>query len=53
MLVLIAAKVANIDYSRTNGPLVPMFAVLTLVHVVVAYVPALSLWLPRAMGFGG
>ncbi len=53
VLVLIAAKVARIDYARTNRPLVPVFAALTLVHLVIAYVPALSLWLPRVMGFGG
>lgn len=53
VLVLIAAKIANIDYTRTNRALIPTFGALCVCHVVIAFVPALSNWLPRLAGFGG
>ena len=52
VLVLIAAKAGNVDYSKTNKPLVPMFIALTLTHAVVAFVPVLSTGLVRLMGLG-
>jgi C4-dicarboxylate transporter DctM subunit len=53
VLVLIAAKAGNVDYSRTNGPLIPMFVALTLTHAVVTFVPQLSTGLVRWLGVGG
>ena len=51
VLVLIAAKIAHVDYAKTNKPLIPMFAALTLTHLVIAFVPVLSTALPRYLGF--
>jgi tripartite ATP-independent transporter DctM subunit len=53
VLVLIAAKVGKIDYTKTNRPLIPMFVALCLAHVVVTFVPWLSTALPRWVGFSG
>jgi tripartite ATP-independent transporter DctM subunit len=53
VLVMIAAKTANIDYTKTNGPLMPMFIALTGAHVVITFVPWMSTGLPRILGFGG
>lgn len=51
VLVLIACKIADIDPRRTHRPLVPMFVALTVVHVIVTFVPSLATWLPKAAGF--
>jgi len=51
VLVLIACRIAAIDPRRTHRPLIPMFLALTGVHVVVTFWPALSTWLPKAVGF--
>lgn len=51
VLILIACKIADIDPRRTHRPLIPMFVALTLVHLIVTFVPALSTWLPQAAGF--
>jgi len=53
VLVLIAAKAGNVDYSRTSGPLIPVFLALTLTHAVVTFVPGLSTGLVRWFGLGG
>jgi tripartite ATP-independent transporter DctM subunit len=53
VLVLIAAKAGNVDYSKTNGPLLPMFAALTLTHAIVTFFPGLSTTLVRWLGVGG
>lgn len=52
VLVLIAAKAGNVDYSRTNKPLIPMFIALTGAHVIVTFVPALSVGLVKWLGLG-
>lgn len=51
VLVMIAAKVGKIDYTRTNRPLIPMFIALNVTLVVIAFVPGLSTVLPRWLGF--
>ena len=51
VLVLIAAKIAHVDYAKTNKPLIPMFAALTVTHLIIAFVPVLSTALPRYLGF--
>lgn len=53
VLVLIAAKAGNVDYSRTNKPLIPMFIALTVAHGIVTFVPPLSVGLVRLMGLAG
>ncbi|MEY3665495.1 MAG: hypothetical protein RLZZ153_1677 [Pseudomonadota bacterium] len=51
VLVLIACKIAGIDARRTNRPLLPMFAALLLAHLIIAFWPELSTWLPKAAGY--
>jgi len=51
VLVLIASKIAGIDARRTNRPLLPMFAALLLAHLIIAFWPELSTWLPKAAGY--
>lgn len=52
VLVLIAAKAGNVDYSRTNKPLIPVFIALTVTHGIVTFVPALSVGLVKWLGLG-
>lgn len=46
VLVLIAAKAGNVDYSRTNKPLVPVFLALTATHALITFVP----WFSTGLG---
>lgn len=46
VLVLITCKIAKVDYNRTNRPLLPLFAVLVLALVVIAYVPPITTIFP-------
>ena len=50
VLVLITCKIANIDYTRTTKPLIPVFLALVAVLVVVAFVPAITLAIPHLFG---
>ncbi len=47
VLVLITCKIARVDYNATNRPLIPVFFSLVGVLVVIAYVPWLTLAIPR------
>ncbi len=47
VLVLITCKIAGVDYTATNRPLIPVFLSLVAVLVVIAYVPWLTLVVPR------
>jgi TRAP-type C4-dicarboxylate transport system permease large subunit len=49
--VLIACKIAGIDARRTNRPLLPMFAALLFAHLIIAFWPELSTWLPQMAGY--
>ncbi len=46
VLVLITCRIARIDYTATNRPLIPVFLSLVGVLVVIGYVPALTLAIP-------
>jgi TRAP-type C4-dicarboxylate transport system permease large subunit len=48
--VLIACKIAKVDYTKTTRPLLPIFLALCAVLVVVAFVPAITLAVPRLFG---
>jgi C4-dicarboxylate transporter DctM subunit len=50
VLVLIACKIAQVDYTKTTKPLMPVFWALTAVLVLVAYLPWISLVTPRLFG---
>jgi tripartite ATP-independent transporter DctM subunit len=47
VLVLIAGKIAKVDYTKTTKPLLPIFAALCAVLVLIAYVPWITLGLLR------
>ncbi|HEX7076514.1 MAG TPA: TRAP transporter large permease [Hyphomicrobiaceae bacterium] len=50
VLVLITCKIANIDYTRTTRPLLPVFAMLVSALFIIAFVPAITLAVPRLTG---
>ncbi len=47
VLVLIACKIAQVDYTKTTRPLLPVFLALMAVLVLIAYVPWITLIVPR------
>jgi len=47
VLVLITCKIARVDYTATNRPLIPVFLSLVAVLVVIGYLPWLTLAVPR------
>jgi tripartite ATP-independent transporter DctM subunit len=50
-VLFVGCGVANIGIQRVIRPLIPLFAVLVLVLLLVAFIPELSLWLPRLVGY--
>ena len=49
VLAMIAARMANLEYGKSIKMLVPFMAWWLVVTFMVAYIPALSLWLPSLM----
>jgi TRAP transporter, DctM subunit len=49
VLAMIAARMANLEYGKSIMMLVPFMAWWLVVTFMVAYIPALSLWLPSLM----
>ena len=49
-VLFIGCSVAGIKIDQAIRPLLPMFAAMVVVLFIVAFVPALSLWLPRLFG---
>ncbi len=47
VLVLITCKIANVDYNRANRPLLPVFGAMLLALAAIAYLPQITLFLPR------
>jgi C4-dicarboxylate transporter DctM subunit len=50
VLVLITCKIARVDYNKTNKPLIPVFVALVAVLVVIAFIPWITLAVPRFVG---
>lgn len=50
VLVLITCKIAHVDYNKTNKPLIPVFVALVVALVVIAYIPWITLVVPRIVG---
>jgi len=46
VLVLIACRIAGVDYARTTRPLLPLFGALVAVLVAAAYLPGMTLAIP-------
>ena len=49
-LLFIGCSVADIGIEKVIKPLIPMFAAMIFVLLLVTYLPDLSLWLPRIFG---
>lgn len=49
-VLFIGCSVAGVKIERVIRPLLPMFAAMLIVLFLVAFIPALSLWIPRLFG---
>jgi TRAP-type C4-dicarboxylate transport system permease large subunit len=49
-ILFLSCAVAKTTISRMIRPLIPMYAAMTVALLLVTYVPALSEWLPLALG---
>ncbi len=49
--LFIGCAIAKVSIERVTRPLIPIFLSTMMALLVVTYVPALSLWLPRLFGF--
>ncbi len=50
-VLFIGCSVANVKIQSVIRPLIPFFLVMILVLLLITYIPELSLWLPRTLGF--
>lgn len=50
-VLFVGCGIANTTIAQVIKPLLPMFLAMVLALMVVTYVPAVSLWLPRLFGF--
>src|SRR5690606_22782024 len=50
-VLFIACSVGKVPITRVIGPLLPMYAAMAVALLLVSYVPAISLWLPRVLGY--
>jgi tripartite ATP-independent transporter DctM subunit len=51
MVLFVLARVAKLSIERTTMAILPWLVPLLASLVILTYVPAISLWLPRTMGF--
>ncbi|MEO8279569.1 MAG: TRAP transporter large permease [Ideonella sp.] len=51
MVLFVLARVAKLSVERTTVAIIPWLIPLLLSLVLLTYVPAIGLWLPRLMGF--
>lgn len=50
-VLFIGCSVANIKIQSVVKPLMPFFLAMILVLLLVTYIPEISLWLPKSLGF--
>ncbi len=50
-VLFIGCSVAKISIEKVIRPMLPFFAAMIIVLLIITYFPQLSLWLPRAFGF--
>ena len=50
-VLFVGCSVAGLSIQRVLKPLLPLFAVMLVVLLLVTYIPELSLWLPTVFGF--
>jgi TRAP-type C4-dicarboxylate transport system permease large subunit len=53
MVLFVLARVAKLSVERTTMAILPWLVPLLLSLIVLTYVPAIGLWLPRTLGLGG
>ncbi|MEY2686876.1 MAG: putative large permease component [Pseudomonadota bacterium] len=51
MVLFVLARVAKLSLERTTMAILPWLVPLLISLIVLTYVPAIGLWLPRTMGF--
>ena len=51
MVLFVLARVAKLSVERTTMAILPWLVPLLASLVILTYVPAISLWLPKTMGF--
>ncbi|MBR2865020.1 MAG: TRAP transporter large permease subunit, partial [Elusimicrobiaceae bacterium] len=49
-ILFTGCKVSNISIEKIMPPLMPFFGVLALILMLVTFIPALTLWIPRLAG---
>jgi TRAP-type C4-dicarboxylate transport system permease large subunit len=50
-VLFVLARVAKLSLERTTMAILPWLVPLLISLIVLTYVPAIGLWLPRTMGF--
>ena len=50
-ILFIGCSVAGLSIEKVIKPLLPMFIAMVVVLLLVTYIPEISLWLPRSLGF--
>ncbi|MCK9309900.1 MAG: TRAP transporter large permease [Dysgonamonadaceae bacterium] len=50
-VLFIGCSVAGLSIDKVIKPLVPMFVAMVVVLLLVTYIPEISLWLPKSLGF--
>lgn len=50
-VLFIGCSVAGLSIDKVIKPLMPMFVAMVLVLLLVTYIPEISLWLPKTLGF--
>ena len=53
MVLFVLARVAKLSVERTTMAILPWLVPLLASLVILTYIPSISLWLPRTMGFNG
>lgn len=50
-VLFVGCSVAGLSIQKVIRPLLPLFAIMLVVLLLVTYIPELSLWLPKLFGF--
>ena len=50
-VLFIGCSVAGLSIDKVIKPMLPMFVAMLLVLMLVTYIPDISLWLPKSLGF--
>jgi TRAP-type C4-dicarboxylate transport system permease large subunit len=50
MVLFVLARVAGLSVERTTVAILPWLLTLLIALVILTYIPAISLWLPRSAG---